>query len=123
MLNQNRLEFWVFQSYLVYIQRMSSVLTEFSDDVLNLKTKFFNARRELQPENEEQVEENNHRPKIHKNYPRSLVFTGKKQVERSEWKWVPLWTHFQRSHLFIFMVIQFQMPYVYIFNNPQILPQ
>jgi len=66
-----------------YIQRMSSVLTEFSDDVLNLKTKFFNARKELQPEEEEQ-EDNNHRAKILKNHPRSLVLPGKKQVERSE---------------------------------------
>ena len=62
---------------------MSSVLTEFSDDVLNLKTKFFNARKELQPEEEEQ-EDNNHRAKILKNHPRSLVLPGKKQVERSE---------------------------------------
>lgn len=68
----------------VYIQRMSSVLTEFSDDVLNLKTKFFNARKELQPEEEERQEENNRRANINMNHPRSHVFTGKKQVERSE---------------------------------------
>ena len=60
---------------------MFSVLAEFGDDVLSLKTKFVNARREMHAVEEDDTIQ---KSKLH-NHPRSMAFTGKKQVERSEW--------------------------------------
>ena len=64
---------------LAYVERMSNVLNEFGDDILNLKTKFALARRELEPEEEERTQMD----KIHRQ-PRSLAFSSKKKIERNE---------------------------------------
>lgn len=58
---------------------MSTVLTEFEEDVLALKNKFVQARKELQLD-----EVDNHRPSKMIHHPRSLAFAGNKQVERCE---------------------------------------
>lgn len=57
---------------------MSNVLTEFGEGVISLKTKFIQARKELQIDDVD-----NHRPKM-LHHLRSLAYAGSKQVDRCE---------------------------------------
>ena len=59
---------------------MSTVLTEFGDDVLSLKTKFIQARKELEIDDVD-----NHRPKMLR-HPRSVACNGNqlREAERCE---------------------------------------
>ena len=66
-----------------YVLRMSNVLTEFGDDILSLKTKFTEARKELQV-----GDVDSHRPKLLR-HPRSHADTESQQAERCEW-WILL---------------------------------
>jgi hypothetical protein len=59
---------------------MSTVLTELGDDVLSLKTKFIQARNELEIDDVD-----NHRPKMLR-HPRSMAYNGNqlREAERCE---------------------------------------
>lgn len=58
--------------------KMSNVLAEFGDEILSLKAKFAEARKELQIDEVE-----THRPKM-LHHPRSFAYTGNRQAERGE---------------------------------------
>ncbi|XP_046652105.1 kinesin-like protein KIF2A isoform X1 [Daphnia pulicaria] len=63
-----------------YVSKMSTVLTEFGDDVMSLKTKFIQARKEL-----EEDDVDNLRPKMLR-HPRSMAYKGNqlREAERCE---------------------------------------
>lgn len=63
-----------------YVLKMSTVLTELGDDVLSLKTKFIQARNELEIDDVD-----NHRPKMLR-HPRSMAYNGNqlREAERCE---------------------------------------
>ena len=60
-----------------YVHRMTNMLTEFGDDILALKSKFIEARKELELEDVDA-----HRPKIH--HARTMPYPGKQRMERCD---------------------------------------
>ncbi len=70
---------WYISDFIAaYVLRMSNVLTEFGDNILSLKTKFAQARKELQIDDVDR-----HRPKLLR-HPRSHAYTESQQAERCE---------------------------------------